>query len=471
MFDSEARRLWETALGQLELQVSRPNYQTWLKDTVGLSYEEGSLLIGTPTEFTREWLQRKLYPQIEKTIANIVGRKVHLAFQVWGGEDGTAEGPAVWPATGAGPSTSLRAGPGGPGAERGFAGPSGSGITAQRGQGFNPRYRFQRFIAGEGGRLASAAALAVAEEPGSLYNPLFIYGGVGLGKTHLLHAIGHRVLEKGQAHILYTSAEQFTNEFIAGIANGTLEPFRKKYRSPDILLIDDIQFIAGKERTQEEFFHTFNDLHQGGKQIVLSSDRSPKLLTLLEDRLQSRFQWGLIADIQPPDLETRLAILRVRAQEQGLRLANEVLLLVAQQAHENVRELEGCVNRLAACARMKDEPITAEVAAEVLASLLRTGPAKGLAPEAVLEGVAQYFGLAKAALLSPRREKRIAYARQMAAYLLKELVGMRVTDIGRLLGNRDHSTILYACAKVQKAMEQDHQARRHRDEIRALLYR
>lgn len=324
-------------------------------------------------------------------------------------------------------------------------------------------------MVGPSNRLAYSASLAVAEAPGHSYNPLFIYAGVGLGKTHLLHAIGHQVLAKGLT-FLYVTTEQFTNEFITAIRERTTEQFRAKYRGVEVLLIDDIQFITGKEQTQEGFFHTFNDLHNASRQIVITSDRPPKALALLEDRLRSRFEWGLIADIQPPDLETRMAILRSKAEPLGVTLDDQVVEFVARKVQKNVRELEGSLNRIVAYARLSSSPITVELASRALAELFSDQGRRSLTPERVLEAVTGHFGVERSTLVGKRREKGVALARQVAMYLLREELNLPLTDIGRLLGGKDHSTVIHACGKIAYEMNVDPQLRKSILEIKEALY-
>jgi chromosomal replication initiator protein len=311
----------------------------------------------------------------------------------------------------------------------------------------NPKFTFERFVVGDSNRLAAAASLSAADQPGAVYNPLFIYGGPGLGKTHLLQAIAHR-LASAQRQALYVTSEQFTNDFVTAIAQNRQDEFRRRYRCPQVLLVDDIQFLAGKDRTQEEFFHTFNDLHGDGCQVVLTCDRPPRTVAGLEDRLCSRFQWGLIADIQPPDEETRLAILQSKALEQRLEITPEVARLVADRAQENIRELEGFLNRIAAYASLTRSPITLDIAAQALNALTPPAASAPPPPEAIIEGVARYFSLPAAALVGATRAKPVAEARHIAMFLLREDVQLPLKVIGRLLGNRDHSTVIHGCRKV-----------------------
>jgi len=428
MEDPTTHRVWDTALGQLQLQVTRPNFDTWLKDTVGLRAENGCFIIGTPSDFVSEWLSAKMGPVIAKTVSSILGRSVILRFQVVAPQ-GNGNGHSDLPPLDGAPS---------------IAAVISSPTAAKK---LNAKFTFERFVIGDSNRLAAAAALAAADQPGAVYNPLLIYGGPGLGKTHLLQSIAHR-LSSAQRPALYVTSEQFTNDFVTAIAQNRSDEFRRRYRSPQVLLVDDIQFLAGKDRTQEEFFHTFNDLHGDGCQIVLTCDRPPRTVTGLEDRLCSRFQWGLIADIQPPDQDTRLAILQSKALEQRIEITPEVARLVADRAQNNIRELEGFLNRIAAYASLTRSPITIDIASQALNALTPpTAPATP-SPEAIIEGVAHYFNLQPAALLGPTRAKPVAEARHIAMYLLREDAQLPLKLIGRLLGNRDHSTVIHGCRKI-----------------------
>jgi len=318
----------------------------------------------------------------------------------------------------------------------------------------NPRYTFDAFIVGNSNRLAHAASLAVAEAPGESYNPLFLYGGVGLGKTHLLHAIGHQGVQTGLA-VLYVSSEQFTNEIINAIRYRTTEEFRAKYRSVDILLVDDIQFIAGKESTEEEFFHTFNSLHEMSKQIVICSDRPPKAIVSLEERLRSRFEWGLIADIQPPDLETRMAILRVKADLLHYRVPNDVIAFIAGRVQTNIRELEGCLNRLMAYQQLHRTDLTIDVARAAMSSLGNDSRESNLNIRQIAQAVAEYYHISLEDMCGKQRDKHIVMPRQVAMYLMRLETKVSLFEIGQLFGGRDHSTVLHACEKIEQAVKND----------------
>ncbi len=315
----------------------------------------------------------------------------------------------------------------------------------------NPRYTFDAYIQGSGNNLAAAAARAVADSPAKAYNPLFIYGGVGLGKTHLMHAIGHAVLMKRRkARVVYMSAERFTNEMIDSISEAQMNKFRRNYRNVDVLLVDDIQFLANKERTQEEFFHTFNELHGAYKQIVISSDRPPKQIPTLEDRLRSRFEWGMIADIQPPDVETRSAILRKKAEQCGTPIPHDVTSLIAEKIPSNIRELEGALTRVIAYSSLQRQPVTMSLAMEALQGLLSDSPLQVLDIKSIQEIVAEYFGITMADLVGKRRDQRVVRPRQVAMYLCKEMIGASYPEIGSQFGGKDHTTVMHAFRKVEE---------------------
>ena len=416
-----AREIWDIALGELEVQVSKSNYRTWFEKTLGLSYQNRYFTIGTPTVFVAEYLDRNQRSLIEKTLINLTRPDIQLVFQV---TDGASYRPDETPAP-----------------------------TRDKSPGFNSKYTFDSFITGSGNRLAYAAALSVTENPGHGYNPLFIYAGVGLGKTHLLHAIGHTALAQGHK-VLYTSAEQFTNEFVNAIRHKQTEAFQQKYRTVDILLIDDIQFISGKEQTEESFYHTFNELHNANRQIVVTSDLAPKALPLIEDRLRSRFGWGLTVDIQPPDLETRMAILQDKAVSRGVSIPPEVIELIARQSRDNVRELEGSLNRIIAYAQLVGAPPSIELAEKALESVVggragikSTDTAAAVPPSKVISLVAVNFQVTPEDVKSRRRDKKTVLARQVAMYLIKQQNGCSLAQVGHEFG-RDHSTVIHACEKI-----------------------
>ena len=358
MADPTAQRIWDTALGQLQIHVTRPNYDTWLKDTQGLRFGDGQFVVGVPTEFVKEWLATRMRSLVSQTIGSIMGQPTDVAFEIIG-RNGNVNGHA--PVAVATEDLPLA---NGSAAQAMISSP----VLRQR---LNPRYTFRSFVVADSNRIAAAAAAAAAEKPGEDYNPLFIYSSPGLGKTHLLQAIALRAAQAGR-NALYVTSEQFTNDFVTAIAQGRADEFRRRYRSVQLLLMDDIQFLASKGRTQEEFFYTFNDLHSNGCQVVVASDRSPTAISGLEGRLCSRFQWGLLADIQPPDEVTRLAILQCKAHEQKVDVPPDVARFLADRARDNVRQLEGLLNRVVAYARLTSAPIGLQVAARALAALTPT---------------------------------------------------------------------------------------------------
>jgi chromosomal replication initiator protein len=439
--------VWSAALGELQLQMTQATFDTWLRDSRFLKHEDGAFVVGVKSGYAKDWLETRLFATIKRTLVRLTGRPVDIKFVVWDGEPLRQE--AVTLLNLHDPSLPQR---------------TDHDLCAAN---LNPRYIFESFVVGPGNRLAHAASMAVAESPGNAYNPLFVYGGVGLGKTHLLHAIGHDCQIQG-LRVLYVSSEEFTNDLIEAIRSHTTDSFREKYRTSDVLLVDDIQFIAGKESTQEEFFHTFNTLHGTGKQIIISSDRAPKAMSTLEERLCSRFEWGLIADIQPPDLETRIAILRSKAAANNIAIPNEILTVIARRIQSNIRELEGALNRVVALSRLTHQPLTNEVAEAALANLL---PQRSkLSADQIIETVANHFGVEANAFQGPSRSKMIARPRQIAMYLLREETGASLPQIGALLGGRDHTTILYGCERIADLIEEDTDLRREVVTLQQRLY-
>ena len=424
---------WRRCLDRLQRVVPAPSFETYLAESHAIGMNGGVLQIGVANDFAREALRTQFYPVISEALTAVVGRRMEFEFIV-----------RPKPAVATEPTRVLD-------------NPTRTHVPRSRPV-LAPHYTFDTFIVGRSNRLAHAGAVAVAEHPGEAYNPLYIYGGVGLGKTHLLQAIAHVTAPLGTT--IYVSAETYTNEFVTALRERTMEHFREKYRNVDVLIIDDIQFISRGEQTQEEFFHTFDALFQRGQQIVITSDVSPKLLTLLEERLRSRFEWGLIVDIAPPDVETRLAILRAKSDREGLNTPEEVLLLTAHRVQDNIRQLEGALNRIAALARLQRQPITHELAAEALAAITSTPRASVPMPSVILDAVAQVTNIPVDAITSKRREKQVAYARHLTMYLLRDLAHQSYAQIGRLLGGRDHTTVLHGFRRVEKMLEDDPDVRR-----------
>jgi chromosomal replication initiator protein len=474
----DQRQVWRATLGELEISLSQATFETWFRRTALIRVDEASstFVLGVASGFAKDWVEERYRSLIAQTIAKIVGYSVTLTVEVVSEAELDAHG-ALGSRSKSLPTTSnLTAESGaGVGASASRSGDAVRIVDASeptRPTNLNARYTFASYVVGSGTRLAHAASQSVSERPGGAYNPLFLYGGTGLGKTHLLHAIGNAVMERSpKRRVLYITGEAFTNEFILGIQQGAADAFRSRFRKIDVLLIDDIQFIADKERTQEEFFHTFNALHSAGKQIVITSDRTPKEISLLEERLRSRFEWGLIADISSPDLETRIAILRSKAEEGGVIVADDVVEQVARRVQSNVRELEGALTRLVAVGRLSGMPVTMELAARVLSEAVYPNPKRILEPEQVVSVVAEHFGLTVEQLRGPKRDREIVVPRQIAAYLSREETDASLVRIGGALGGRDHSTIIHGCAKIEREMSYDAELRREVALLREALLR
>ncbi|GBD17045.1 Chromosomal replication initiator protein DnaA [bacterium HR26] len=458
----QAKQIWQVALSDLETRVSRANYETWLRNTELISFEGDCATIGAPNSFAVEQLRSKFAVPIQETLSLITGRPVAVQFAVL-----NSDRPALQPAPRRQARRSAVAE-----LEPPPAPPSRQlELTVTPEHGLNPRYTFEKFVVGASNRLAHAAAMAVADRPADKFNPLFIYGGVGLGKTHLLHAIGHRALaRRPQLKVRYVSSETFTNDLIHAIRQQRTDEFRNRYRTIDILMVDDIQFIAGKESTQEEFFHTFNALYQAGKQIVISSDRPPKAIHNLADRLRSRFEGGLLADIQPPDLETRQAILAEKGRELGVRVPDDVLEYVARKIESNIRELEGALNRIVALAQLYHRSITLDLAVEALTDAHAEARRQQLTPEAVIDAVSQHYRVSVPELVGPGRRRDVVVPRQVAMYLMREELGLSLVEIGQRLGGRDHTTVLHGIEKIEQQLQHDGQLRGEVLAVRERLY-
>lgn len=448
---------WQAALGQLQMDMPRASFDTWVRHAELVTYEDGVFVIGVPNAYARDWLESRLSSTVMRLLGGIMNRSVEVRFIVWQG-NGEGEKQAEAPKEKEEGEPPIHA-------ERGKE--ASVWAAEDRAPTFFSRYTFENFVVGASNRLAHAAALAVAERPSQAYNPLFIYGGVGLGKTHLLHAIGNHCARR-ELKVLYVSSEEFTNDLINAIRTHTTQAFRDKYRRIDVLLIDDIQFIAGKESTQEEFFHTFNTLHGQDKQVVVSSDRPPKALVTLEERLRSRFEWGLTVDLQPPDYETRLAILRAKAERAGRRMGPEALEMIARRIQSNIRELEGALTRIMAFADLSGLPVTPQLIETALAEL--SPRRREVEAEEVVRKVAEAFGLTVERMRGRERSREVALPRQIAMYLLREEANVSLPQIGDVLGGRDHTTVMYACDKVADLLERDDRLRRQVVEIRERIY-
>lgn len=428
--DANLQDLWEKTLDVLKNEMSEVSFNTWMKSCSPISISEDTIKISVPNAFTRDILNNRYKDLVANSIQGICAKLYKLEFLI-SSEVALEETKKQQKVK----SLSL---------------------NDEISNTLNPKYTFDSFIIGNSNRFAHAASLAVAEAPAKAYNPLFIYGGVGLGKTHLMHAIGHYILENNpKAKVEYVSSEKFTNELINAIKHDKNEEFRNKYRHVDVLLIDDIQFIAGKEGTQEEFFHTFNALHEANKQIILSSDRAPKEIPTLEDRLRSRFEWGLIADIQAPDFETRMAILKKKADVERLNVPNEVMVYIATKIKSNIRELEGALIRIVAYSSLTNREITVDLASEALKDIISKRQAKSITIDSIQDIVSSYFNLRVQDFKSQKRTRNVAYPRQIAMYLSRKLTDMSLPKIGEEFGGRDHTTVIHAYEKISENLKTD----------------
>ena len=440
-----ASQAWQATLGQLQMEMSKAAFETWVRDAQLISHETDTFTIGVHNAYACDWLKNRLSSTVTRLLTGMMNRPQAINFVIWQRDQENPE-PEKCQDLVVKPSITPH--------------PQNKTI--------NNRYTFDTFVVGGNNRLSHAASLAVAENPARAYNPLFIYGGVGLGKTHLLYAIGNEAHQNG-LQVLYSSSEEFTNNLINSIRNHNTTAFRERYRQIDVLLIDDIQFIAGKESTQEEFFHTFNSLHGQNKQIVITSDRPPKAFVTLEERLCSRFEWGLIVDIQPPDYETRLAILRSKAEQMGHDVPENILEMIAHQIQSNIRELEGALTRVVAYADLSGMPLTEQLVDTALVDLRPN--LKKIEPEKVLQVVSDIFGITKDRMLRRDRSQEVALPRQVAMYLLREEGKFSLPQIGEAIGGRDHTTVMHACEKISRIIQQDDGLRRQLVQIRERLYR
>jgi chromosomal replication initiator protein len=436
------QQAWQATLGHLKMEMSKAAFDTWVRSTEFLSHDLNTFTIGVQNAYARDWLESRLSSTVSRSLTGLMKSGQAVKFVVFQKDLEMPEDDAP---------IDLEASP-----DQDMP----HNIT------INSRYSFENFVVGASNRMAHAACLAVAESPSRAYNPLFLYGGVGLGKTHLLHAIGNAA-HRQRLQIQYVSSEEFTNDLINAIRTHTTASFRERYRRSDVLLIDDIQFIAGKESTQEEFFHTFNTLHGQNKQIVVSSDRPPKAMVTLEERLRSRFEGGLTVDIQPPDLETRMAILRSKAERAGRQVPDEIVETIARQIQSNIRELEGALTRVLAFSDLSGLPLSIQLVGSALADLLPQHSA--MEPRVIVSTVATAFGVTPERMLGRDRSREIALPRQVAMYLLREVANISLPQIGQALGGRDHTTVMYACDKVADLIERDDRLRRQvvllRDQI------
>lgn len=465
---------WEQILNKLEHSLPQLTCNTWLKPLIPISVTDTTLELGTPKGFMKEWIESKYVPLIVEASYDVTGKTLSIVFTNLDTENETTQEIPIPQPSQAPTQTKPKA------KSKNLNNVQAAIQTSfledvltqqplpktevkpqlptisEDAFSLNPKYVFETFVTGNSNRFAHAAALAVAESPAQVYNPFFMYGGVGLGKTHLMHAIGHRILKNHpNLRVLYISSEKFTNELINSIRDGNPESFRQKYRNIDVLLVDDIQFLSKKEHTQEEFFHTFNTLHEANKQIIISSDRPPREIQTLEDRLRSRFEWGLITDIQAPDLETRIAILRKKALLENLNVPNDVMVYIASRIDNNIRELEGALIRVVAYASLTNQVITNELATEALKDIFPTGKTKQITLELIQEIVASYFKIKVDELLAKKRTRNLSFPRQIAMYLCRELTDTSLPRIGDMFGGRDHTTVIHAHDKISRERNED----------------
>ncbi|HTL39614.1 MAG TPA: chromosomal replication initiator protein DnaA [Methylomirabilota bacterium] len=441
------QQLWQAILGNLELTLSKANFTTWFKNTSVIDKTDMGIVVGVPNAFTKEWLQNKYHQDILKALKSIAPEVKEIKYQIAGATLHQPQAPQA-------PKEVPRTVP-----------------KKVENQGLNPKYTFSTFIVGSNNQLAHAASLAVSKKPGSVYNPLFLYGGVGLGKTHLMQAVGAEVLKKDpNAKILYATSERFTNDFVQALGQGRADQFKSLYRNVDVLLIDDIQFLAGREGTQEEFFHTFNALHQNNKQVVMTSDRLPKEIPAIEERLVSRFEWGMIADVQAPDMETRLAILRTKAKEKNYNIDPEVLNYIAETIQSNIRELEGALNRLMVYCQLNNTKPTLEQVKSVLVNVITPPKKRGVSAKKIIEVVSDFYNVTPDDLLKQSRKKEYVNPRQIAMFIIRKELETSLPSIGELFGGRDHTTVIHAVEKITKTIKEKNNVRQEIELIRDRLY-
>lgn len=444
-------QLWQSTLGEIELNLSKANFTTWFKDTFVSACEEDRVVICVPNTFTKAWLEKKYHKEIAAALESVANRKFKEIFY-------KVETKKIGPVTDLLKKIKIKK----------DDEPSGAGAPINR-FGLNARYTFDNFVVGKGNELAHAACQAVAANPGNAYNPLFVYGGVGLGKTHLLQAIGHE-LSKKTDKVLYVTCEKFTNDYIQSVRNGQAKDFKDRYRNVNLLLIDDIQFMAGKDGTQEEFFHTFNELHQTNKQIVLTSDRPPKSIPSLEKRLLSRFEWGMIADICQPDIETRLAILEKKCREKNYSLEKDILYYIASNIQSNIRELEGALNRLIAYHEFNNSQPTIETTKTILSGIMANLMQKTTTSKNIVDAVSRFYDINIKDIISRSRKKELAVPRQIIMFLMREEINSSYPTIGNELGGRDHTTAMHAYNKILREIKENEKMKQEIESIKQLIY-
>lgn len=448
-------QIWEAVLGEIELNLSKANFTTWFKNTFISDFCDEKVIVCVPNTFTKAWLEKKYHNEISTALKNVSNKSIkEIIYKVE-----TKKTNIV--------SDIIKKVEKKESEEKCFLN---NPAVANR-FGLNAKYSFENFIVGRGNELAHAACQAVASNPGRAYNPLFIYGGVGLGKTHLLQAVGHSVAQKTDK-ILYVTSEKFTNDYVQSIRGGGTKDFKERYRNVDLLLVDDVQFMGGKDGTQEEFFHTFNELHQENKQIVLTSDRPPKTIPALEKRLLSRFEWGMIADIAQPDNETKLAILQKKCQEKNYSLEEEILIFVANKIQNNIRELEGALNKIIAFNEFNNSTPSIETTKNILNDILTDSQKKPLTPKDIIEAVVKFYSLSIKDLVGKGRKKELVWPRQITMYLMREEINTSYPSIGQEIGGRDHTTAMHAYNKILKEVkeQENEKIKQEIDSIKQILY-
>jgi len=426
------QQLWQAILGNMEVALSKANFNTWFKNTSIIERGGDYILVSVPSAFNRDWIASKYQGDMLKALKGIAPEIKEIKYQV----GGSSPAPTAAKITSRADTATY----------------SYKESAAPLANGLNPKYIFETFIVGKNNELAHAASLAVAKNPGTQYNPLFIYGGVGLGKTHLMHAVGQRLAQNNGKRVLYVTSEKFTNDYINAIGQKRMDDFKKIYRNIDALLVDDVQFLAGKEGTQEEFFHTFNELRDKGKQIIITSDRPPKEIPAIEQRLISRFEWGMIADIQAPDLETRMAILRTKMEKRGVVISEDILFYIAENIQNNVRELEGALNRLAVYQQMENRGLVLEQAKNILASIVGTKK-RVISAKKIADSVAGFYNITVDDLVKQSRKKEYVKPRQIAMFLMRKELDSSFPSIGEFFGGRDHTTVMHAVEKVESLIK------------------
>jgi chromosomal replication initiator protein len=468
----DLQALWQAALGELELTLSKANFTTWFKNTFISGFDGGKVTVSVPNTFTKSWLEKKYHEAIFRALRNATNQPIReISYRVEAKNTTVlAMDPAV--AEVAGTEHAAETAHETPNTAPTYAHelPAPSAASSPD-VGLNPRYTFETFIVGKNNELAHASCMAVAAKPGTVYNPLFLYGGVGMGKTHLLQAIGHHILAtRPGSRLRYVTCERFTNEFIQFVRSGRGNEFKDMYRTVDVLIIDDIQFLTGKEGTQEEFFHTFNHLHQNNKQIIIASDRPPKDIQALESRLLTRFEWGMMADISKPDFETRVAILQSKTREKSYPMTTDLLHAIAGAIQSNIRELEGALNKIIAYHQFKNVAPSIATIQPILASFTPTITKKNVTPRHLLETIATFYDITLEQIMGKSRERRFAFPRQIAMYLLREEIKCSFPAIGDHIGGRDHTTAMHACQKIAELHGSDDQLKRDLTSIRERLY-